>query len=127
MKSKFLRSIKVRQLLSYLFIFFSFTDYLNDNIASLNVFKKAPSLETFKFGLKNVLMLSYVGNVGRGGEGWMIFYLSNFVLCNIYCYYIFTLAYGSVLFGVFTLLKIILFTGLFYQYFNFLFVPLNYE
>ena len=59
--------------MSYLFIFFSFTDYLNDNIASLNVFKKAPSLETFKFGLKNVLMLSYVGNVGRGGEGWMIF------------------------------------------------------
>ena len=127
MKSKFLRSIKVRHLLSYLFIFFSFTDYLNDNIASLNVFKKAPSLETFKFGLKNVLMLSYVGNVGSGGEGWMIFYLSNFVLCNIYCYYIFTLAYGSVLFGVFTLLQIILFTGLFYQYFNFLFVPLNYE
>jgi len=47
--------------LSYLFIFFSFTDYLNDNIASLNIFKKALSLATFKFGLKKFLMLSYVG------------------------------------------------------------------
>ena len=93
---------------------FSFTDYLNDNIASLNVFKKAPSLETFKFGLKNVLMLSYVGK----GWGLVDLLFSSFVLCNIYCYYIVTLAYGSVLFGVFTLLQIILFIWLFYQYFN---------
>ena len=51
----------MRHLLSYLSTFFSVTDYLKDNIASLNVFKKAPSLATFKFGLKKFLMLSYVG------------------------------------------------------------------
>ena len=61
MKSKSLRHIEVRHLLSYLSTFFSVTDYLKDNIASLNVFKKAPSLATFKFGLKKFLMLSYVG------------------------------------------------------------------
>ena len=98
----------------YNLFLFSFTDYLNDNIASLNVFKKAQSLETFNFGLKNVLMLSYVGREW----GLVDLLFSSFVLCNIYCYYIFTLAYGSVLFGVFTLLQIILFIWPFYQYFN---------
>ena len=43
------------------YFLFSFTDYLNDTIASLIVFKKAPSLATFKFELKFFLMISYVG------------------------------------------------------------------
>ena len=56
----------MRHVLSYLFIFFSVTDYLNDNKASLIVFKESPSFATFKFGLRKFLILSYVGNIGKG-------------------------------------------------------------